>query len=98
MSKKIYVGRISSATTDLALAKHFSQAGKVVSAKLIQGINPQVHAGYGYVIMGSDKETSDAIKKLNNSQLDNQRLIVKEAHYLDQERKPDYNYRYRRYR
>lgn len=93
MSKKIYVGKISSTTTSDQLAKHFSQVGQVVSAVIAQGINPEKHAGYGYVVMGSDKETEEAIKKLNNLELKGSRLKVIEANYFDQDRVPNYYYK-----
>ncbi len=96
MSKKIYIGRISTKTNEEKLMKHFSQAGKIVSIKIVQGINPNKHTGYGYVVMSNEQETNDAINKLNNSDLDGNRLIVKEAHFLDQDRRPNYYYRRRK--
>ncbi|MBI3366266.1 RNA-binding protein [Candidatus Roizmanbacteria bacterium] len=93
MSKKIYIGRISTKTTEEKLAKHFSQIGKIVSLKIVQGINPSKHAGYGYIVMNTEEETHSAINKLNNSNLDGSTLKVMEAHFLDQDKKPDYYYR-----
>lgn len=92
MVKKIYVGKISTKTTDQKLFDHFSKAGKVISATISKSINSQVHAGYGYVLMGSDKEMEDAISKLHNSVLDGSRLVVIKAHPIDQE-KQQYYYR-----
>lgn len=94
MVKKIRVGKISSATTDQKLFEHFSKVGTVTSATITKGINPKKHAGYGYVIMGSEKEMEEAIRKLNNSLLDGNRIWVMEAHFLDQEKK---QYYYRHY-
>lgn len=91
---KIYVGKISSLTTDQNLFDHFSSAGKVVSATISKSINPQVHAGYGYVLMADDKETNLAIQKLNNSVLNGNRIVVIKAHPIDQEKN---RYYYRRY-
>lgn len=95
MSKKIYVGRISVNTTEEQLMKHFSKVGRTISVQIVQGINPNQHSGYGYVVMGSEQETKNAISKLNNSDLDGTRLIVKEAHFLDQDKKPYYYHRNR---
>jgi RNA recognition motif-containing protein len=98
MAKKIYVGRISSTTTDKNLFDHFSQVGKVIAAKISLGINAGKNAGYGYVTMGSDHETEEAIKRLNNSKLEGNSIKVMEAHYLDQERERTYsrrNYQYK---
>jgi len=93
MSKKIYVGKISPKTTDGQLAKHFSQIGRVISATISKGINPEKHTGHGYVVMSSDMETEQAIKKLNNLELDGSRLKVIEANYFDQDRAPNYYYK-----
>ncbi len=94
MSNKIYIGKISSTTTEKQLFDHFSQIGKVVSATIVQGINPNKHSGYGYVIMSSEKEVQTAISKLNNSLLGNSRIHVVHVHFLDQERKQYYGRRY----
>lgn len=94
MVKKIYVGKISSSTTDQKLFEHFYQVGKVISATIIKGIDQNKHAGYGYVVMGSEKEMEEAIRKLNNSILDGNHIWVTEAHPIDQEKK---QYYYRRY-
>jgi len=93
MSKKIYIGKISQKTTDDQLAKHFSQIGQVISATITKGISPERHAGYGYVVMGSDKETEEAIKRLNDQELDGSKLKVIEANYFDQDRIPNYYHR-----
>ncbi len=94
MVKKIYVGKISSATTDQMLFDHFSQVGAVTSATILKGIDPKKHAGYGYVVMGTEMEMEKAIHKLNRSVLDGNHILVIEAHPIDQERK---QYYYRRY-
>jgi polyadenylate-binding protein len=93
MIKKIYVGKISLITTDQKLFDHFSQVGKVTSATIIKGMDPKKHAGYGYVVMASDKEMEEAISKLNNSILNGNRIWVMKAHYIDQEKQ----YYYHRY-
>jgi RNA recognition motif-containing protein len=92
--KKIFVGKISLKTTDQKLADHFSKAGKVMSATIVKGISLGNHAGYGYVVMSNEKEMYEAIRKLNNSLLDDSRIKVIIGHPLDQEKK---QYYYRRY-
>lgn len=90
MVKKIYVSKISQNTTDQKLSEHFSQAGTVVSASIVQGINPKMHTGHGYVVMASEKETEQAISKLDRSILDGNTLRVIMAHPVDQEKKQNY--------
>lgn len=94
MANKIYVGRISSVTTEKQLFDHFSQIGVVITATITKGMDPHKHSGHGYVIMASEKDMQMAIRKLNNSLLDNSRILVVQAHFLDQERKQYHNSRY----
>lgn len=94
MLKKIYIGKISSTTTDKKLFDHFSQVGKVISATIIKGISPEKHAGYGYVMMSNENDMEAAIRKLNSSILDGNHILVIEAHPIDQEKKQYYYCRY----
>lgn len=94
MYQKIYVGRLSPSTTDKHLFDLFSQIGKVISAKVVMGIDGKINAGYGYVTMGSDKETRDAITKLNTTKLEGNNIRVIEAHSIDK----DNSFMFRRYR
>jgi|GEM_PF-2059067 len=95
MANKIYVGRISSTTTEKQLFDHFSQIGKVIiTATIVPGINPNEHSGHGYIVMSGEKEAQTAISKLNNSLLGNSRIHVVQTHYLDQEKKQYYSRRY----
>ena len=94
MAKKIYVGKIYPGTTDQELSAHFSKAGKVIQAEISRNRLTGNKENFGYVLMSNDYETAEAIK-LNNSELKKSRIMVKEAHYLDQDRS---DYGYRRYR
>ena len=98
MSRKIYVGKLSSITTDENLFQHFSQAGKVITAKVAKSINPDKNAGYGYITMSNDQETKKAIKTLNNTHLEGNNISVMEAHLLDQESYRPYNQKNYKYR
>lgn len=93
MAKKIFVGKISSKTSDQKLFDHFSQAGKVISAVMTKNIN-QENSDHGYVVMSNEKETEDAISKLNNTVLDGNHIKVIEAHPMDQERRSYYKRRF----
>lgn len=93
MPQKIYIGKLSPTTDNQQLFDHFSKIGEVISAKVMTGIDGKTNAGYGYVVMGSDKTTEEAIKKLDNSNLQGKRIRVIKAHYMDQ----SHSYTYRRY-
>ena len=95
MPNKIYVGNISSVTTDSDLLSLFSKSGQVTSAKISTGID-QKNAGYGYVTMNSDKDMKTAILKCNNSLLKGNRIRVTEAHFIDKD--SDYLSRQNRFR
>lgn len=79
MSNKLFVGGLSYSTTDSQLEEHFSQAGKVMSAKVITDRYSGQGKGFGFVEMNSIEEAEKAMKELNNTQLDNRTIVVKEA-------------------
>ena len=83
MSDKIYVGNISSTTTDVDLFNLFSKTGGVFSAKISMGANNK-KTQYGYVIMENEIDVEKAIKVNNNFVLKGSRLIVIKAHPIDQ--------------
>jgi len=95
MTNKIYVGNISTLTTDSDLFSLFSQSGQVVTAKISVGIDKK-NTGHGYVTMNNDKDMAAAILKCNNSLLKGNRIRVIEAHFIDKDR--DYLSRQNRFR
>lgn len=84
MGNKIYVGNISSTTTDKDLYDLFSNAGNVISAKVAFGIN-NMNARHGYVVMNDEKDLQSAIKKNNNVVLKGNHIVVVKAHPIDQD-------------
>ena len=85
MSKKIYVGKLSSKITDEQLKNHFSQVGTVISVNVSKSFSFE-KSRYAYVVMSSNEETTKAIQELNNSTLEDSKIHVMEAHSLDQEK------------
>ena len=79
MSTRLFVGRLSYNTTDEQLEQHFSQAGKVVSAKVIIDRYSGQGKGFGFVEMATAEEAEKAIKQLNNSTLNDRNIVVNEA-------------------
>ena len=79
MSTRLFVGRLSYGTTDEQLEQHFSQAGKVVSAKVIIDRYSGQGKGFGFVEMATVEEAEKAIKQLNNSSLNDRNIVVNEA-------------------
>jgi RNA recognition motif-containing protein len=79
MSKRLFVGSIAWGTTDQTLKSHFEQVGQVESATVIMDKMSGRSKGFGFVEMSSDQEASDAIAKLNGSELDGRKIVVSEA-------------------
>lgn len=79
MNANLFVGGISYNSTEDALAEHFSQAGGVVSAKIIMDKMTGRSKGFGFVEMESPEAAQTAIEMLNNKELDGRRLTVNEA-------------------
>jgi RNA recognition motif-containing protein len=79
MSKRLFVGSLAWGTTDQTLKSHFEQAGQVESANVIMDKMSGRSKGFGFVEMASDAEASDAIAKLNGSELDGRKIVVSEA-------------------
>jgi RNA recognition motif-containing protein len=73
------VGSIAWGTTDQTLKNHFEQIGAVESASVIMDKMSGRSKGFGFVEMASDQEASDAVAKLNGSELDGRKIVVSEA-------------------
>jgi RNA recognition motif-containing protein len=79
MATKLYVGNLSFKTTGDDLAQHFSQAGKVESASIIEDRETGRSRGFGFVEMASAEEAAAAIEQFNGKELDGRSLTVNEA-------------------
>ena len=79
MAIKLFVGSLSYGVNDTQLKDFFSTAGSVSSATVITDRNSGQSKGFGFVEMSSDDEAKEAIKTLNNQELDGRSIIVNEA-------------------
>lgn len=79
MGKKIYVGNLPYSTDDAELESTFSQFGQVDSARVITDRETGRSKGFGFVEMNSDDAATQAIEKLNGSQLSGRQITVSEA-------------------
>jgi cold-inducible RNA-binding protein len=79
MGKNLFVGSLSWDTNDDGLKQHFSQAGTVVSARVIADRDSGRSKGFGFVEMSSDEEAAKAIKELDGKELDGRPIKVSEA-------------------
>jgi RNA recognition motif-containing protein len=79
MTNKLFIGGLAYGVTDSQLEEHFSQAGKVLSAKVIVDRYSGQGKGFGFVEMSTEEEAKTAIKNLSGTQIANRTIVVKEA-------------------
>jgi len=79
MNTKIYVGNIPLKTTETDLQAHFSQAGDVVSVKILKDHQTGHSRGFAFVEMATRREAQKAISMLNKRSFMESELLVKEA-------------------
>src|ERR687883_115978 len=79
MSTKLYVGNLSFKTTSEELREHFSQAGTVESASVIEDRETGRSRGFGFVEMATAEDAQAAIEQFNGKELNGRNLTVNEA-------------------
>ncbi len=75
----MYVSNLSFHTSDSDLKNLFSQFGAVSSAKVITDRETGKSRGFGFVEMDSDAEAKEAIKNLNNKEIEGRAMSVSVA-------------------
>ncbi len=79
MSKRLYVGNISFKATEEDVKNLFSQAGEVVSVRLIKDASTGRARGFGFVEMATDEGAEKAVTQLNGNTFMERNLVVNEA-------------------
>ena len=79
MSTRLYAGNISFKASEDDLRELFSQAGEVVSVKLIKDSATGRMRGFGFVEMSSEEEAQKAISMFNGKTFMDRNLVVNEA-------------------
>lgn len=79
MSKRLFVGKLPYSVNDKQLEEMFSVVGIVVSATVINDRDTGQSKGFGFVEMEKDADAEEAIKKLNDSEVEGRRIVVSEA-------------------
>ncbi len=79
MSTRLYVGNISFRATEDDVKDLFSQAGEVVSVKLIKDATTGRLRGFGFVEMASQEEAKKAISMMNGCSFMDRNIVVNEA-------------------
>jgi RNA recognition motif-containing protein len=83
----MYVSNLSFHTTDDDLKTLFSQFGSVTSAKVITDRETGRSRGFGFVEMASTEEANEAMKKLNQKEIEGRAMSVSEAR--EKTKRPD---------
>lgn len=86
----MYVSNLSFHTTDEDLRKLFTQYGTVSSAKVITDRETGRSRGFGFVEMESENEANEAMKNLNNKEVEGRTMAVSVAR--EKERKGNSNF------
>jgi RNA recognition motif-containing protein len=86
MGNRLYIGNINFKATEDDLSELFSQAGSVVSTKLITDAVTGRPRGFGFVEMSSDEEAEKAIGMFNGNDFMERKLVVNEARPREQRR------------
>jgi RNA recognition motif-containing protein len=79
VSTKLFVGSLPWSINDQALEEAFQKFGTVVSAKVVMDRATGRSKGFGFVEMGDPSEAEEAMKSLNNSNLNGRNIVVNEA-------------------
>ncbi|WP_109698163.1 RNA recognition motif domain-containing protein [Chitinophaga deserti] len=75
----IYVGNLSSQTTEQEISKVFASYGEVRSVKVIIDAYTGRSKGFAFVEMPETDNAEKAIRELNNTNLDAKYITVNEA-------------------
>ena len=79
MSMKLYVGNLSFETSGENLREHFTQAGTVETATVVEDRDTGRSRGFGFVEMSSKEEGEAAIARFNGNDLNGRDLTVNVA-------------------
>ena len=79
MNTKIYVGNIPSQASEPDLKTLFSQAGDVVSVKILKDHQTGASRGFAFIEMSTRREGQRAISMLNQRDFMDKKILVKEG-------------------
>ena len=79
MAMKLYVGNLAFETSGENLREHFTQAGTVETATVVEDRDTGRSRGFGFVEMATQEEGEAAIARFNGNDLNGRNLKVNEA-------------------
>jgi RNA recognition motif-containing protein len=84
MTKRLFVGGLSYSITTQQLNDMFAPFGKVNSANVITDKFTGNSKGFGFVEFEDEKEADEAIKKMNESEVEGRKITVNVARPLEE--------------
>jgi len=85
LNNKLFVGNLDYTLTDADLEKAFSKFGTVLEAKVITDMQSRRSKGFGFVTFEKAEDAAEAIKELNEKELNGRKIFVSEARSKDRE-------------
>jgi RNA recognition motif-containing protein len=79
MNKNLFVGSLPYSTTEQSLEEAFSQAGPVVSVKIVTDRATGRSKGFGFVEMETDEGAQKAIAMWHEKEFGGRTIVVNEA-------------------
>lgn len=75
----IFIAKLNYETQSEDLREAFEHYGEVSSARVIMDKQTGRSKGFGFVEMGNEEAATEAIRDLNETELDGRRIVVKKA-------------------
>ena len=75
----IFVGNLPFSATEGAIRQLFAEYGEVESVAIITDRDTGKSLGFGFVELGADARSQDAIKELDGAEIDGRPIRVNEA-------------------
>ncbi len=76
MTNKLYVGNLPYSSTQEELGEIFTEAGEVISVRIITDRQTGRSRGFGFVEMSSPEEAETAVEKINGHDMGGRSLRV----------------------
>lgn len=76
---RLFVGRLSWDTTERSLRRSFEKYGEVIDAVVATDRDTGRSRGFGFVELADRRDASEAISKLDGSELDGRQIVVNVA-------------------